>query len=250
MKKQTIILLSVLLFSTLLFPQKVDELFSKANTLYKKNQYSEALKFYKQIENISDDWKIYYNIGNCHYRLNNFVMAKIYYLKAKKLNKLGKDIDRNIKVVNRHFMDKIPNRETAFFINTISKIESLISLNMLTIILIILVFLFNITLFILLKNIKNNNKKLYLYLLFPLLIFSISTAFYLSYRVTRQNRIQIAVVLKDNTLLRSGKDTKSTSETINAGLDLKIIKEDQDWVRVRISDKIEGWIKKKDIAII
>lgn len=250
MKKKIILILLILITGLVLRGQTASELFSVGNDLYKKNNYTEALKVYKKIKEIREDWKVYNNIGNCYYRLNDFVKAKIFYLKAKKLNKLEVDIDNNIKVVNNKFKDKNPERKKEFFSNTISKIESVISLNFLTVLLVVLVFALNLFFFLLLKNRGNGKNKFFLYLITTLFILSSFTAFYLSYRVEQKNKRVLGVVLKDNTALRSGKDTNSKSEIINAGLDLKIIEEDENWVRVRITDEVEGWVKKTDIEII
>ena len=250
MKKTIILILFIFITNSLLKGETVTEMFSAGNELYKQNKYSEALKIYNRIKEKREDWKVYNNIGNCYYRLMDFVKAKIFYLRAKKLNKLEVDIDNNIKVVNRMFKDKNPERKVEFFSNTISKIESYISLNLLTILLVIFILAFNTFLFLLLKNRGNGKNKYFLYLLVVLFIFSTFTAFYLSYRVDQKNKRVLGVVLKDNTALRSGKDNRSKSEIINAGLDLKIIEDDEDWVRVRITDEVEGWVKKTDIEII
>jgi len=247
--KRLIIIIFVLSLASNLFSETNNEFFSKANELYKNNRYREALEFYNKIEGINEDWKLYYNIANCYYRLNDFVKAKIFYLKAKKLNGFEKDIDKNIKVVNLHFKDRVSGRREDFFVEAINRIESFISIDFLSIILLVFVFAFNILLFVFIKN-RGKKRKIFLYLLIPLFTFSVFSAFYLSYKIKQENRKIFGVVLKDNTILRSGKDIKSSSEIVNAGLDFKITEIDEEWVRVRVSNEIEGWLRKEDIEII
>ncbi len=249
-KKTVQFFLLTIVLHAALFSANLTEQFKQANELYKKNQYAGALKAYQQILSDSDDWKVYFNIGNCYFRLQDYVQAKIFYMKAKKRNKVETDIDKNISVVNRKFKDKIPDRKAAFFTDTIGKIESFLPINLISVILFLLIICFNIILFLNIKNRHEKRKRLYIYLLTFLFIFMVFSGFYLSYRIGQQNIRTIGVVLKDNTLLRTGKDSSSKSATINAGLDLRIVEEEADWVRVIVTDEVEGWLKKEDIEII
>ncbi len=250
MKKTIILILLVLMTGLLLVSETKSDLFDKANELYKEKKYKEALQIYNKIEKDIIDWKLYYNIGNSYYRLKDFVKAKIYYLKAKKLNMIEADIDKNINIVNHLFKDIAPERRLEYFRNALGKIESILSINLLTMLLIFFVFIFNIILFLQFWNRKKGRKKFLLYALLVLFVFSTSTALYLSYRHNQNNKRIIAVVLKNNTPLRSGKDMAGNSGIINAGLDVKIIEVDENWVRIRVTDEIEGWVKKVDIEII
>ena len=75
----------VLLFSLVVNAQTSDELFSKANNLYQNGKYSEAIKLYTSIEKQglkSDD--LFFNLGNCYYKLNKVAPSIYYYEKALK----------------------------------------------------------------------------------------------------------------------------------------------------------------------
>jgi len=59
--------------------ENVDSLFVSANNLYKTNDFEAAIENYKKIE--SQDLvsaELYYNLGNCYYKLNK-VGPSIYY---------------------------------------------------------------------------------------------------------------------------------------------------------------------------
>ena len=53
--------------------------FSRANQLYENQDYTKALELYQQVEKELSHWILFYNIGNCFYKLENYVRAKIYY---------------------------------------------------------------------------------------------------------------------------------------------------------------------------
>ena len=46
-----------------------------ARDLYQKGNYSAALKLYLDMVNASYSYKLYYEIGRCYYRLNDFDKA-------------------------------------------------------------------------------------------------------------------------------------------------------------------------------
>ena len=69
-----------------------DTIFSNANKLYSESKYVEACNLYLQIiEHGSESAELYYNIGNCYYRTNDWANAiwffeKKFTIKNKKRN--------------------------------------------------------------------------------------------------------------------------------------------------------------------
>ena len=85
------ILYIVLVFSIQFgFSQNSDQLFSRANDLYKENKFSEALDLYLKIDSLGNPTtELYYNLGNTYYKLNKVAPTIYYYEKALKLNPLN-----------------------------------------------------------------------------------------------------------------------------------------------------------------
>ena len=66
-----LILYILVFFTTISFSQE-DALFDKANTFYKTENYSEAVKTYEQLLSLKKESpELYFNLGNAHYKLNN-----------------------------------------------------------------------------------------------------------------------------------------------------------------------------------
>lgn len=62
-----------------------DELFNEANQLYAGQQYEQALDAYKQIENGGyTSPALFFNMGNCSFRLGDIGLARGYYERALK----------------------------------------------------------------------------------------------------------------------------------------------------------------------
>ena len=53
-----------------------------AKNLYIKGDYSGALKLYLDMLNTSISYKLYYEIGRCYYKQNDFLAAEEYFKKS------------------------------------------------------------------------------------------------------------------------------------------------------------------------
>lgn len=58
------------------------EIFFKANELYKEGKYQQAQELYEQIPNKGT--KVHYNLGNCAYKLKHFGYALVHWRRAEK----------------------------------------------------------------------------------------------------------------------------------------------------------------------
>ena len=95
-KKIIISSLVIGFFSILCFADNHQAQFDRANQLYEESQYDQALQLYLQLEKDVVNWKLLFNIGNCYYKQNQFVKAKIYYLRAQRLQPFETSIQKNI----------------------------------------------------------------------------------------------------------------------------------------------------------
>jgi uncharacterized protein YgiM (DUF1202 family) len=63
------------------------------------------------------------------------------------------------------------------------------------------------------------------------------------------DRIPFAVVLPDMVAVKEGADTSyHTSFEVHAGLRVRLLDRDQDWVRVRLANGLEGWLRAEDVG--
>jgi tetratricopeptide (TPR) repeat protein len=65
------------------------------------------------------------------------------------------------------------------------------------------------------------------------------------------DRIQFGVVLPDEIAVKDGADVNyRTSFAAHAGLRVRVVDRDQDWLRVRLANGLEGWVKAQEIGRI
>lgn len=106
MKK--LILIAFGFFVTIGFSQSVDELFNKANDLYKDGNYEKAISLYEKIDStdqFSDD--LYFNLGNSYYKLNRVAPSIYNFERALKLNPLNEDAQINLEYANKLALDAV-----------------------------------------------------------------------------------------------------------------------------------------------
>ena len=88
------------------FSQTPNELFSTANQLYKTGKYQEASKVYLSIEKQGlQSADLYFNLGNCYYKLSKVAPSIYYYEKALKINPAYEDAISNLAFAKRMTID-------------------------------------------------------------------------------------------------------------------------------------------------
>jgi tetratricopeptide (TPR) repeat protein len=224
--------------------------FDKANRLYEEGKYAEALNQYLEIEKAGSHWKLFYNTGNCYYKLNQPVRAKIYYLKARRLEPFEPSIQKNIEIVNKRLKDKVPSPKPDFISRLLMRIESILALNILSITLLLLVVIFNGFVFMLIK--KGKNRFILYGVSFSLILTLLFTGYHI-HRVNKYNQRNIAVIIKEDAQLRSGPGENNTVLfKVNPGLEVKIIDQggNKKWLQVSASSEIAGWIEAESLEQI
>lgn len=95
--------LLLLFFITFCLAQDSNDIFTKANMFYKKNECAQALAWYEQVPNKGA--ATWYNMGNCAYKLNDEIKALLYWKRAYKYGNalIQKDSIINMKKLSYPF---------------------------------------------------------------------------------------------------------------------------------------------------
>ena len=97
----------------------VDSVFTSSGQLYSANKFEEALNGYMSIiDKEIDDYILYYNIGNCYFKMDSIGKAILYFEKALKLDVNNIDALLNLGVILKE------NNETLKAIDCFDKIIS------------------------------------------------------------------------------------------------------------------------------
>ena len=92
-----------------------DQLFEKANKAYNNSDYTSAITLYDSILTIGlESSELYYNLGNCHYKAQNWANAIWHYEKSLKLERNEKTI-QNLELANLKIIDRIEEIPQLFY---------------------------------------------------------------------------------------------------------------------------------------
>ncbi len=82
--------------------------FEQANQHYQSGDFKQALELYKSIlDSGFESGPLYYNMGNCHYRLGHLGKSILYYEKARRLIPEDEDLKANLAFTGSKTIDKI-----------------------------------------------------------------------------------------------------------------------------------------------
>jgi hypothetical protein len=236
------LIIALLLFCPTIYAENVQDLFDQAASSYEKQDYKTALKFFSQIEDaelFSSD--LYYNIANCHYKLQQRADAVLYYEKALKLNPTDEDVLFNLQLVQLQLVDKLAEVPQTFYQNwshgvknlrTIDQWAKLGLLFSIVFCVFFMIFLFTDT-----YKLKKNAFKISM----SVLLVSVCSLFfaYYSHKTTKT----LAVLMLPNAYVKSAPSSQSEDLFIlHEGTKVETLEVFNQWTKIKLSDGMIGWI--------
>jgi hypothetical protein len=86
---------------------EVDSLSAKAARLYAAGSAEEALVLYDSVWTTRTSPALLYNIGNCHFKLNDIPRAVLFYERALKLAPGDEDVKANLELARQSVVDRV-----------------------------------------------------------------------------------------------------------------------------------------------
>jgi tetratricopeptide (TPR) repeat protein len=249
MKKLLVI---ALLFSWFSHSQNSKDLFSEGNNLYKTEAYAEAIELYLSIEKQGvESSDLYFNLGNCYYKLNKVAPSIYYYEKALKLNPLHEDAQTNLTFAKRMTIDKIDALPKTFLQRVSESVIQKLPYDTWAIIAVIASFLASIMFLVYRFSYTTRRKLLYFnstILSVVILIFTVFFAFE-KFDIDKKNRT--AIIFSQKTDIKNA--PTNTSEDIfelHEGTKVLILDELDDWKKIKLSDGKIGWLLAENLKEI
>ena len=227
--------------------------FEKANLLYNNAQYGESLENYnKIIKSGYQSAELYYNMGNCYYKINDVANAILFYERSILINPEDEDVRNNLQMVRNSLIDDIDQVPESFFISKLNSISSLYSYNTWGVFCIVLSFifliLFNIYYFSKSPIIKRST---FLGLIFLFLIISIVLR--LGFNSLEKNYIEkYAIIFAQKIEIKEQPNLRSNNILqLHKGSKVNLIDEfNEEWSKIKLANGQEGWIRNNEIKII
>lgn len=224
----------------------------QADSAYIEEHYQQAAQQYKALLEKGVSADLYYNLGNCYYRMDSMTQAVIAYERALLLSPGDKDIRWNLQMARSKTIDRITPESEMFFVTWYRSLVNLQSVDawarmaliaLAVAIVLALVYLFADRIWL--------RKVGFFGAVGLLLVFGLSNLFAWQQKRGLDHRTGAVVI-------RSAVNVKSTPS--QNGTDLFILHEGtrvtitddsmRDWKEVRVADGKQGWIATSEIEII
>ena len=238
MKK--LILISLLFSSTV---SAKENIFTQGNTEYANENYSAAISLYDSIISSGlESSELYYNLGNCHYKIQNWANAIWHYEKSIKLNPNNKDARHNLEFTQLRIIDQIETLPQLFYKRWYNNLVRILPAKTWQILTIICIWI--ILIIYLLKRFANYKQKYSLYSIYAICLILLLTT-YSSYK---ENHQKIQAIIFSSTVVVNSAPTESSVNlfSLHAGTKIELIDHIENWIKIKISDGRDGWMKKSD----
>ncbi|CAI8363890.1 MAG: Uncharacterised protein [Flavobacterium sp. SCGC AAA160-P02] len=249
MKKLLILLLFV---SQFVASQSAEGLFKKANEQYKLENYNEAIKTYKEIEELRlISSEMYYNLGNCYYKLNQVAPAIYNYEKALLINPLNEDASNNLVFAKRLTIDNIEELPKSIFQKIDETIIKKLSYNEWAIISVIFSFLGCGLFFLFYFSYTPTKKRIFFItslLSFFLLI--LSSVFTIKEHSYTQANIEAIIFVEESEIKNAPTSNSDTIFKLHEGTKVKVLDTLDRWKKIKIADGKIGWIDTNQIKLL
>ena len=231
----------------------VKEKFLEANMLYNDSKYEESIEVYYQIlDSGIHSPELYFNIGNAYYRLNDIANSILFYEKSLKLNPLDNDVINNLNLVKNALIDDIAVVPLSFIDEQVNRISNLLDYSSWGKLVILFSFIFLIMFIVYFFSNKPITKRTAFSSLFFLIII-ITLTLWVSLNAYQKNYLEkYAIIFSSKIEIKADPNERSENLlTLHLGTKVRIIDNfNNDWVKIKLVNGQEGWIKKNQIKII
>lgn len=226
--------------------------FEKGNNLYQKGQYQEAISVYEAIlKSGQESAEVYFNLGNCYYKLNQVAPAVYNFEKALQLSPNDTEIQNNLAFAQKMTIDEIQEVPKVGFSKIISDFTSSFHYDTWAWIAIAMAILFLIGFVAYYFSYNTTLKRIFfsgMIAFLLVLVISIFAGFFEKNRIANEKP---AIVFADTLNVKSEPNLASQNAfVLHAGTKVIILEDLSNFYKIQLSDLKEGWVEKSAIKEI
>lgn len=247
--KTLLLIISMLLIAGGVFAAGQEQ---QAEMLYREGKYQEAADIYKQIlSEGKESSELYYNLGNCYFKIKENTLAILNYERALLLNPSDEMARYNLKMAQNTVVDKIEVLPELFLVRWYKGVETYFSADQWGYISVGLFILFLGMVVVFLYSPSILWKKTGFIAGIVFLMLTIGVFYFAIRQNSRVNDREYAIVMTPSVTVKGAPDSSGTDLfLIHEGLKVRVIGMLGDWFNIRLADGNEGWLQKSDIEKI
>lgn len=239
------------LLSLNMFSADVDALADSAQNYFMQTRYAEAVVLYDSICRMGySSSDLYYNMGNCYYRLNEIPYSVYYYEKSLMLNPSNSDAEFNLNIANRSLKQVVEVLPKPFYEKWGTAVLGFMGTDAWTIfnIIMLALVLAGIALYLFMGSIALRKLGFSVAVIaFVLFILTAICAYKSSVMITENN---YAVVFEQSMVKSSPNADAVNSFEIFEGLKVNVVDSANGMYNIRLADGKEGWIDANDVKLL
>ncbi len=246
------LLILALFLSQVVLAQSADELFQKANDQYKLEQYEAAIETYEQIESLGlTSSELYYNIGNCYYKLNRVAPSIYNYEKALMINPLNADAQNNLVFARRLTIDNIEELPKSVLQKLDESFVKKLSYNEWAIVSVGLSIL-GCSLFLLFYFAYSSGRKRFFFVtsVISFLLLITTSVFTIKEYSFAQSNIEAIIFATQIEIKNAPTLNGETVFTLHEGTKVKVLDTVDNWKKIKIADGKIGWIVTDELKVL
>lgn len=239
------------LYILLLIPQFffAQDSFKKGNDLYQNAKYDEAIKAYESVlADKQESSELYFNLGNCYFKLHQIAPAIYNYEKALVLDPENKGALNNIKFAQKQTIDEIKVVPKVGFAKLLRDFTGIYPFDTWAWISIVFSFLF-LGFFVGYYFYQAVNlKRIFFVGMFVILLFMLMSVAAAFFEKSHFENERPAIVFAEAADVRSEpQSASSTTFVLHAGTKVYVFEKIGNWRKIQLTDGTEGWIDREAI---
>jgi len=226
--------------------------FEKGNTFYQKGNYQEAINAYESIvKSGKESTEVYFNLGNCYYKLNKVAPAVYNFEKALLLSPCDSEIQNNLSFAKKMAIDEIAETPKVGFSKLISDFTSNFHYDTWAWMAIVFSVLFLLGFVAYYFSSSTGLKRVFFSGMILFLLFVVVSVFSGFYEKSRINNDRPAIVFADVIAVKSEPNASAQDAfTLHEGTKVTVLEDLGNYKKIQLTDLKEGWIEKSAIKEI
>ena len=221
----------------------VATLFMEAHKYYQEEKYREAATHYeKLIQSEAENGEIYYNLGNCYFKMGLLGKAILSYRLSELYLPRDEELKANLIYARQLTKDRIEAKQFLPFLKSFCFWYSQLNLKELLLVFLIAHALF--WTFAIIRIFRRREHYKLILLINLVLVVVLGCSF--SLKLYNYTYTIDGVVLAKEITVRSGNGLTNTPLfQLHDGAELKIIEQNSDWYKIEVGEDKRGWVESK-----
>lgn len=246
----------VILFAALLLcftaVSQNEELFEKATASYNEGEYDKAITNYLEIlESGEHSASLYYNLGNCYYKLNQIAPSIYYYEKALLLDPGDREIKNNLAYAQQMTIDAIEPLPESGLNRIYNSFIGLMTFDQWAYTAVVFVILFVLA-YLAYFYLRFSSHKRIAFVSSMIAIFACLVAVIFAFvQYEQYNNEQPAIIFAEECTVKSEPNIRSSEVfLLHEGTKVQVIEALEDYKKIELADGKIGWVRQDDIKML